>query len=124
MLIQTVNDLLSKDNVYCAYPSLHLMKLMGCLEHSFHFAKKFNLDTELRMALWQFGKEMNNLADQMTHYKLSLPIGFMKQLPNLLKQETSSGGCYVSVLMRMYSNLENIDDRDEHREAIEKTLIP
>ncbi|KAI8338556.1 hypothetical protein BC941DRAFT_423211 [Chlamydoabsidia padenii] len=104
MLIQTVNDLLSKDNVYCAYPSLHLMKLMGCLEHSFHFAKKFNLDTELRMALWQFG--------------------FMKQLPNLLKQETSSGGCYVSVLMRMYSNLENIDDRDEHREAIEKTLIP
>ncbi|CAO3598921.1 unnamed protein product [Absidia cylindrospora] len=104
MLIQTVNDLLSKDNVYCAYPSLHLMKLMDCLEHSFHFAKKFNLDTELRMALWQFG--------------------FMKQLPNLLKQETSSGGCYVSVLMRMYSNLENIDDRDEHREAIEKTLIP
>ncbi|KAI8082976.1 uncharacterized protein BX664DRAFT_284806 [Halteromyces radiatus] len=104
MLIQTVNDLLSKDNVYCAYPSLHLMKLMGCLEHSFHFAKKFNLDTELRMALWQFG--------------------FMKQLPNLLKQETSSGGCYVSVLMRMYSNLENISDRDEHREAIEKTLIP
>ncbi|KAI8065502.1 hypothetical protein BC940DRAFT_304263 [Gongronella butleri] len=104
LLIQTVHDLLSKDNVYCAYPSVHLMKLMACLEHSFHFAKKFNLDTELRMALWHFG--------------------FMKQLPNLLKQETSSGGCYVSVLMRMYSNLENIPDRDEHRDAIEKTLIP
>ncbi|CAO3648932.1 unnamed protein product [Cunninghamella blakesleeana] len=104
MLIQTVNDLLSKDNVYCAYPSVHLMKLMRCLEHSFHFAKKFNLDTELRMALWQFG--------------------FMKQLPNLLKQETSSGGCYVAVLMRMYSNIENISDRDEHREDIEHTLIP
>ncbi|KAI9301721.1 hypothetical protein BJ944DRAFT_243025 [Cunninghamella echinulata] len=104
MLIQTVNDLLSKDNVYCAYPSIYLMKLMKCLEQSFHFAKKFNLDTELRMALWQFG--------------------FMKQLPNLLKQETSSGGCYVSVLMRMYSNIENISDRDEHREAIERTLIP
>ncbi|ORX51959.1 Sec7-domain-containing protein [Hesseltinella vesiculosa] len=104
LLIQTVSDLLCKDSVYCAYPSLHLMKLMGCLEHSFHFAKKFNLDSDLRVALWRFG--------------------FMKQLPNLLKQETSSGGCYVSVLMRMYSNLENIPDRDEHREAIEKTLIP
>ena len=48
----------------------------------------------------------------------------MKQLPNLLKQETSSGGCYVSVLMRMYANLENISDRDERRDEIEKTLIP
>lgn len=48
----------------------------------------------------------------------------MKQLPNLLKQETSSGGCYVSVLMRMYANLENINDRDECREQVERILIP
>jgi brefeldin A-inhibited guanine nucleotide-exchange protein len=48
----------------------------------------------------------------------------MKQLPNLLKQETSSGGCYVSVLMRMYANLENIDDRDSQKEEIENILIP
>ncbi|KAI8381215.1 uncharacterized protein BYT42DRAFT_613016 [Radiomyces spectabilis] len=104
MLIQTVNDLLSEDAVYCAYPASHLMKLMGCLGQSFHFAKRFNIDNDLRMALWRFG--------------------FMKQLPNLLKQETCSGGCYVSVLMRMYANLENISDRDEQREDIENILIP
>ncbi|KAG1642506.1 hypothetical protein G6F44_004767 [Rhizopus delemar] len=104
MLIQTVNDLLAKDVVYCAYPALHLMELMGCLGKSFHFAKKFNMNNDLRMALFRFG--------------------FMKQLPNLLKQETSSGGCYVSVLMRMYANLENIDDRDSQKEEIENILIP
>ncbi|KAI9317717.1 hypothetical protein BX666DRAFT_1856976 [Dichotomocladium elegans] len=104
MLIQTVNELLSKDSVYCAYPAGHLMTLMACLGKSFHFAKKFNEDSDLRMALWRFG--------------------FMKQLPNLLKQETSSGGCYVSVLMRMYANLENISDRDELRADIERILIP
>ncbi|RCI05462.1 guanine nucleotide exchange protein for ADP-robosylation factor [Rhizopus stolonifer] len=104
MLIQTVNDLLAKDPVYFAYPASHLMVLMGCLGRSFHFAKKFNVDNDLRMALFRFG--------------------FMKQLPNLLKQETSSGGCYVSVLMRMYANLENINDRDDKREEIEKILIP
>ncbi|KAI9469661.1 MAG: hypothetical protein EXX96DRAFT_654121 [Benjaminiella poitrasii] len=104
MLIQTVNDLLAKDNVYSAYPATHLMSLMGCLGRSFHFAKRFNIDNDLRMALFRFG--------------------FMKQLPNLLKQETSSGGCYVSVLMRMYANLENIHDRDDKQEEIEKILIP
>ncbi|KAI7852796.1 hypothetical protein BDC45DRAFT_570702 [Circinella umbellata] len=104
MLIQTVNELLGKDTVYCAFPAGHLMDLMECLGKSFHFAKHFNEDSDLRMALWRFG--------------------FMKQLPNLLKQETSSGGCYVSVLMRMYANLENISDRDERRDEIEKTLIP
>jgi brefeldin A-inhibited guanine nucleotide-exchange protein len=51
-------------------------------------------------------------------------IGFMKQLPNLLKQETSSGACYVTNLMRMFANIENIADRDEKREEIEQKLIP
>ncbi|KAI7868634.1 hypothetical protein BDF14DRAFT_1995182 [Spinellus fusiger] len=104
MLIQTVNELLSKDAVYCAFPTGHLMQIMECLGRSFHFAKRFNNDNDLRMALWRFG--------------------FMKQLPNLLKQETSSGGCYVSVLMRMYANLENISDRDDRRMEIEAILIP
>jgi brefeldin A-inhibited guanine nucleotide-exchange protein len=56
MLIQTVNDLLAKDPVYCAYPAPHLMALMGCLGRSFHFAKRFNIDNDLRMALFRFGK--------------------------------------------------------------------
>ena len=57
LLIQTVNDLLSKDTVYIAFPAHHLMVVMDCLGKSFHFAEKFNNDTELRMALWRFGKQ-------------------------------------------------------------------
>ncbi|GAB5586409.1 guanine nucleotide exchange protein for ADP-robosylation factor [Umbelopsis nana] len=104
LLIQTVNDLLTRDTVYIAFPARHLMIVMDCLGKSFHFAERFNSDNELRMALWRFG--------------------FMKQLPNLLKQETSSGACYVANLMRMFANIENIADRDERREEIEQTLIP
>lgn len=56
LLIQTVNELLSKDAVYFAYPAKHLMELMGCLGRSFHFAKHFNEDNDLRVALCRFGK--------------------------------------------------------------------
>jgi brefeldin A-inhibited guanine nucleotide-exchange protein len=35
--------------------------------------------------------------------------GFMKQLPNLLKQESSSAATLVNVLLRMYS-----DTRPDH----------
>ena len=37
-------------------------------------------------------------------------IGFMKHLPNLLKQETSSAATLVDVLVRMYN-----DPRPEHQ---------
>lgn len=56
MLIQTVNELLGKDAVYCAFPAAHLMELMECLGRSFHFARQFNEDNDLRVALWRFGR--------------------------------------------------------------------
>lgn len=55
LLIQTVNDLLTRDTVYIAFPARHLMIVMDCLGKSFHFAERFNSDNELRMALWRFG---------------------------------------------------------------------
>jgi hypothetical protein len=48
--------------------------------------------------------------------------GFMKHLPNLLKQESSSAATLVHVLLRMY-----YDDRPEHEAArpqIAKQLMP
>lgn len=61
MLIQTVNGLLAKDSVYFAYPASHLMVLMDCLGRSFHFAKRFNANNDLRMALFRFGKQSSSL---------------------------------------------------------------
>jgi len=49
-------------------------------------------------------------------------IGFMKHLPNLLKQESSSAATLVHILLRMYHDM-----RPEHQAArpqIAERLVP
>ena len=49
-------------------------------------------------------------------------IGFMKHLPNLLKQESSSAATLVHILLRMYHDI-----RPEHQAArpqIAERLVP
>ncbi|KAL5527125.1 hypothetical protein ACEPAG_5916 [Sanghuangporus baumii] len=89
LLIETTNELLLNNEVYDTIPPEHLLRLMGVLDHSYQFARMFNEDKELRTALWK--------------------VGFMKHLPNLLKQETSSADTLVTVLSRMY-----YDPRPQH----------
>ncbi|KAH9938300.1 guanine nucleotide exchange factor in Golgi transport N-terminal-domain-containing protein [Fomitopsis serialis] len=84
LLIEMTNDLLRNDE--------HLLRLMGVLDHSYQFARMFNEDKDLRTGLWK--------------------VGFMKHLPNLLKQESSSASTLVHVLLRMY-----YDSRPEHQAA-------
>ncbi|CAL1701031.1 unnamed protein product [Somion occarium] len=92
LLIETTNDLLRNDEVYNTIPPEHLLRLMGVLDHSYQFARMFNDDKELRTGLWK--------------------VGFMKHLPNLLKQESSSAATLVHVLLQMY-----YDFRPEHQAA-------
>ncbi|RDB22645.1 Protein transport protein sec71 [Hypsizygus marmoreus] len=102
LLIETTNDLLRNDNVYTTIPPEQLLRLMGVLDHSYQFARLFNEDKELRTGLWK--------------------VGFMKHLPNLLKQESSSAATLVHVLLRMY-----YDTRPEHQAArpqIAERLLP
>lgn len=102
LMIETVSELFQNDQVYNNIPSAELLRLMALLKKSFSFARKFNSDKELRMKLWR--------------------EGFMKQPPNLLKQESGSASTYASILLRMYH-----DDKVERREsraAIEDALIP
>jgi brefeldin A-inhibited guanine nucleotide-exchange protein len=102
LMIETVSELFYNDAVYSEIPSTELLRLMSLLKKSFTFARRFNGDKELRMRLWR--------------------EGFMKQPPNLLKQESGSAATYVSILLRMYQ-----DDQVERREsrgAIESALIP
>ncbi|KAJ2931574.1 hypothetical protein H1R20_g5418, partial [Candolleomyces eurysporus] len=54
----------------------------GVLNHSYQFAHEFNEDKDLRTGLWK--------------------VGFMKHLPNLLKQETTSASTVVHNLLLMY----------------------
>ncbi|EQL03408.1 SEC7-like protein [Ophiocordyceps sinensis CO18] len=102
LMIETVNELFSNDTVYTNIPSTELLRLMGLLKRSFQFARRFNEDKELRMRLWR--------------------EGFMKQPPNLLKQESGSAATYVSILFRMFAD--NAPERLESRPDIEAALVP
>jgi len=102
LMIETVNELFSNDSVYAQIPSPELLRLMGLLKKSFLFAKKFNNDKDLRMRLWR--------------------EGFMKQPPNLLKQESGSAATYVSILLRMYHD--EGEERKRNRADTEAALVP
>lgn len=102
LMIETVNELFSNDTVYDKIPSSELLRLMALLKKSYHFAKRFNNDRDLRTRLF---KE-----------------GFMKQPPNLLKQESGAASVYVSILFRMF--LDTSPLRLASREATEQALVP
>lgn len=102
LMIETVHELFSNDNVYTQIPSHELLRLMGLLKKSYQFAKKFNEDKDLRMQLWR--------------------QGFMKQPPNLLKQESGSAATYVHILFRMYHD--EREERQSSRAETEAALIP
>jgi brefeldin A-inhibited guanine nucleotide-exchange protein len=100
LMIETVNELLSNDAVYAQMPSTELLRLMGLLKKSYHFARKFNHDRDLRTRLF---KE-----------------GFMKQPPNLLKQESGAAATYVAILLRMYHdpNPRRVGSRAQTEDAL------
>jgi brefeldin A-inhibited guanine nucleotide-exchange protein len=75
---------------------------MALLKKSYHFAKRFNEDRDLRTRLFR--------------------EGFMKQPPNLLKQESGSASVYVLILLRMYSDTSS--ERAASRPETEAALIP
>ncbi|KAL8948015.1 MAG: hypothetical protein Q9222_005757 [Ikaeria aurantiellina] len=102
LMIETVNELFSNDAVYAQIPSSELLRLMALLKGSYSFAKKFNNNKDLRMRLWR--------------------EGFMKQPPNLLKQESGSAATYIAILVRMYHD--EGEERRQSRGATEAALIP
>lgn len=102
LMIETVHELFSNDNVYAQIPSHELLRLMSLLKKSYQFAKKFNEDKVLRMQLWR--------------------QGFMKQPPNLLKQESGSAATYIHILFRMYHD--EREERQKTRAETEAALIP
>ena len=103
LVIQTLQETIcSKDVTYNSLPTKYLFPLLDCLDASFLFAQKFNNDMDLRMTLYK--------------------LGFMKQLPNLLKQETSSVSTYVSLLIRM--TLDEAPEKLAVQEQVDARLIP
>lgn len=93
LVVQTLQDVLSTgpdDIVYKSMPDNHLLKLLDCLEGSYKLANVFNESMELRQALFK--------------------MGYMKQLPNLLKQETLAVNAYLILLIKIYADESNRPD--------------
>jgi brefeldin A-inhibited guanine nucleotide-exchange protein len=101
-MIETVSELFSNDAVYAQIPSTELLRLMALLKKSFLFARRFNGDKDLRMRLWR--------------------EGFMKQPPNLLKQESGSAATYVAILFRMFGDTS--PERQGSKADVENALVP
>lgn len=102
LMIETVSELFNNDAVYESIPAPLLLRVMQLLKKSYHFAKRFNEDRELRTRLFR--------------------EGFMRQPPNLLKQESGSASVYVLILLRMYGDAS--EERAASREGVEAALIP
>jgi brefeldin A-inhibited guanine nucleotide-exchange protein len=102
LMIETVNELFSNDTVYAQIPAPELLRLMALLKKSYHFARRFNSDLELRTRLFR--------------------EGFMRQPPNLLKQESGAAATYVAILLRMHHDGDPA--RAGSRAATTEALVP
>lgn len=96
----------TQNGMYSQLGDAQLLSLVDALESSYAFAHKFNAHTPLRMSLWKAGVRLaldpynSGLAD-IVHV---LRTGFMRQLPNLLKQETTALHACLALLFRMYED--------------------
>jgi brefeldin A-inhibited guanine nucleotide-exchange protein len=102
LMIETVQELFSNDAVYNQIPSQELLRLMDLLGTSFVNAQRFNSDKELRMRLWR--------------------EGFMKQPPNLLKQESGAASTYIAILFKMFAD--QSAERMASKADVENKLVP
>ncbi len=101
-MIQTLSELFDNDSFYSNTPVPHLLNLAELLFQSYDFARSFNLDYNLRVRLWN--------------------SGVTDKLPNLLKQETSAVGVFISISFRLYSDMQKTDSAT--RKTIGTRLMP
>ena len=99
--IEAVSEVVKNDSIYHEISSNHLMKLVYMLEKSYQFANEFNFDTELRVNLFKHG--------------------YMKQIPNLIKQETLSVYQCIGILFRLF--LDSSEKRRDCKDTVLNMLI-
>ncbi|KAL2312096.1 Protein transport protein sec72 [Schizosaccharomyces pombe] len=103
LLISIVAELLDNEEVFNHIPHEHVLKITVAIYDSWQFARKFNEDKSLRITL--------------------LNVGFMKQLPNLLRQETASALLYITLLFRLLKTRDPLGKTETDRK-IHKLLFP
>ncbi|QSL64414.1 hypothetical protein MERGE_001715 [Pneumocystis wakefieldiae] len=93
LLIDLLGELLKNDNIYSKIPLKDFLRMMDVLENSWNFARQFNSDKQLRINLWKHG--------------------FMKNLPNLLRQEINSASiCCINLFKIFFNSSDIFFDKD------------
>jgi brefeldin A-inhibited guanine nucleotide-exchange protein len=103
LMIETVDELLSNEQVQTHLPITEVLRISKRLRSSYMFAWKFNGDRETRRRLHQ--------------------LGFMQQTPNLLKQQWTAAMTYVRILFRLYRDRARLGD-PEQKKSVETELVP
>jgi brefeldin A-inhibited guanine nucleotide-exchange protein len=84
-LLQNILEINGNDSAFKRMPSDQLFRMIRCFEKSYLLAEVFNESTDLRKALYT--------------------LDYMKQMPNLLKQETASGLAYIWALFKYHKEI-------------------
>ena len=99
-LTECLDELLNASlAVYAALEPDHLMLLYGLVRKAFEFACNFNANSRLRVSLWN--------------------QGIVKQMPNMLRQETQAALCCITLLRRISIDPKRVT---QHASAIEELL--
>lgn len=106
LILQTISDLLlDKDEVvFNSMPVQDIIRVISRLRSSYQFARAFNLDQDLRTQLFQ--------------------QGFMRQMPNLLMQESSAAQCYIILSMKLLRAKERFESSTENRQDLFNEVLP
>ncbi len=96
LLIQLIQDVVV--SFYTKITTEHIGEMAAALHESYTFAKEFNANVELRYSLWR--------------------AGFMNQVPNLLKQETSGLTTYMRIMFWLYLDPDREDEGCRLEEAV------
>lgn len=96
LLIQLVQDVVV--SFYLDLTTEHILDLATSVETSYAFAHNFNINIDLRFSLWR--------------------AGFMNQVPNLLKQETTGLTAYLRIIFWLY-----LDESKDSEALAEPKLI-
>lgn len=103
LMIESAGDILKTPIVVEKMPVPDNLRIAHRLKESYEFARTFNHNHDLRTKLFQ--------------------LGYMKQTPNLLMQESAAAQNYIAVASALFRNKEKLEDDTEGRNELRGELM-
>ncbi|PRT54897.1 Protein transport protein SEC7 [Wickerhamiella sorbophila] len=103
LMIESAGDILKTPIVIEKIPIPDNLRIAHRLKESYEFARTFNHNHDLRTKLFQ--------------------LGYMKQTPNLLMQESAAAQNYIAVASALFRNKAKLEDDTEGRSELRGELM-